>query len=189
LQRNLAVKLQRNDTQLACNGEIMALIGLKRAAELTGKNQSTIHRAMKANRLAFTVSDDGERLIDPSELHRVFPILANAVHESTDASDVPRNNTQLIELRSELEIERVKNTALRDRLAAVEADKSDLQEDRNRWRMQAEQSQLFLADLREKTKPVEPIPPSRSWWGLAAVLVLGAVAAAWWVLTHPQLPP
>ena len=34
----------------------MALVGLKRAAELTGKNQSTIHRAMKTNRIAFTVA-------------------------------------------------------------------------------------------------------------------------------------
>ena len=37
-------------------GGFMALVGLKRAAELTGKNQSTIHRAMKTNRIAFTVA-------------------------------------------------------------------------------------------------------------------------------------
>jgi hypothetical protein len=48
----------------------MALVGLKRASELTGKNQSTIHRAMKAGRLSYSLSDSGERLLDTSELTR-----------------------------------------------------------------------------------------------------------------------
>jgi hypothetical protein len=52
----------------------MASIGLAKAARLTGRNQSTIHRAMKAGRLSFALSETGERRIDTAELDRVFGI-------------------------------------------------------------------------------------------------------------------
>jgi hypothetical protein len=45
----------------------MALIGLKQAAELTGKNQSTIRRAVRSGKLSFRVGDSGQPLIDPAE--------------------------------------------------------------------------------------------------------------------------
>ena len=38
----------------------MAAIGLSDAAKLTGRNQSTIHPAMKAGRLSYTVGEGGE---------------------------------------------------------------------------------------------------------------------------------
>jgi len=47
-------------------------IGLRQAARMTGRNQSTIHRAMKTGRLSYTTSETGERRIDVSELERVF---------------------------------------------------------------------------------------------------------------------
>src|SRR5512132_4358829 len=46
----------------------MAKVGLQRAAELTGKSRSTIHRAMNAGRLSYEKNESGERLIDVSEL-------------------------------------------------------------------------------------------------------------------------
>ena len=61
----------------------MASIGLSEAARLTGRNQSTIHRAMKAGRLSYTVDETGERRIDTAELDRVFPIKINGA--SADA--------------------------------------------------------------------------------------------------------
>ena len=50
----------------------MAEIGLAEASRLTGKNRSTLHRAMKTGRLSYTVNDAGERRIDVAELQRVF---------------------------------------------------------------------------------------------------------------------
>jgi hypothetical protein len=41
---------------------------------MTGRNQSTVHRAMRMGRLSFTVNEAGERRIDVSELERVFGI-------------------------------------------------------------------------------------------------------------------
>jgi hypothetical protein len=59
-------------------------------------------------------------------------------------------------LRRELEIRDEKITSLEHRLAAVEADKADLREDRDRWRTQAEQARL-LTDQR-------PVARRRKWW-------------------------
>jgi hypothetical protein len=52
----------------------MALIGLSEAAKLTGRNQTTIHRAMKTGRLSFSLGESGARRIDTAELDRVFGI-------------------------------------------------------------------------------------------------------------------
>lgn len=52
----------------------MPQIKLGEAARLTGKAKSTIHRAMESGRLSYTVDAEGERLIDPAELARVFDI-------------------------------------------------------------------------------------------------------------------
>ena len=55
------------------NEDAMSKVGLMKAAELTGKSASTIHRAMKAGRLSFNMNEHGERVVDASELFRVFP--------------------------------------------------------------------------------------------------------------------
>lgn len=53
----------------------MAKVGAQRAAELTGRSKSTIQRAMNAGKLSFEIDGNGRRLIDASELDRVFGML------------------------------------------------------------------------------------------------------------------
>ena len=75
----------------------MAAIGLAEAARLTGKNQSTIHRAMKTGRLSFSLGPGGEREIDPAELHRVFGVAVGGSpprNGATDAAGLHRNSAQ-----------------------------------------------------------------------------------------------
>lgn len=50
----------------------MAKVGAQRAAIMTGRSKSTIQRAMKAGRLSFEIDDQGQKLVDISELERVF---------------------------------------------------------------------------------------------------------------------
>lgn len=127
------------------------MVGLKRASELTGKNQSTIHRAMKSGRLSYSTNDSGERLVDTAELHRVFPIhLAQNIEACKVAPELQSNDAQLHELRAQLEVERIKAGMLEARLKALEEDKADLKIDRDKWRAQAEQANLLLTDQREK---------------------------------------
>jgi hypothetical protein len=57
----------------------MASVGLSEAAKLTGRNQTTIHRAMKTGRLSYTKDEAGGRRIDTAELDRVFGIKSSSV--------------------------------------------------------------------------------------------------------------
>ncbi|HTW71150.1 MAG TPA: hypothetical protein VME47_14765 [Acetobacteraceae bacterium] len=124
----------------------MAQIGLAEASRLTGKNQSTIHRAMKSGRLSYTVGDAGERLIDPAELARVFAV--NPGGEARNAAPpVASNGMQLAELRVQVELTQA-------RLADKDAMIAELREDRDHWRKQAEM--LLLTDGRAR--------PPRKWW-------------------------
>lgn len=103
----------------------MALVGLKRASELTGKNQSTIHRAMKAGRLSYSLSDSGERLLDTSELNRLFPVKSDDDALRNDAQAERRNDAQAADLRARL-------TLMQQRIDVLEADKADLRSERDR---------------------------------------------------------
>ncbi|MBI2421347.1 MAG: hypothetical protein HYV27_00860 [Candidatus Hydrogenedentes bacterium] len=137
----------------------MALVTLKKAAELTGKNTSTIHRAMTNGRLSFTKSDAGERLIDVSELDRVFRLKATG-DARNDASAVASNSAQSADSASELRELRAILDAERARATSLERDKEDLRSERDRLlRVIEEQatSMKLLTDQRQ----VEPPAPER----------------------------
>ena len=52
----------------------MAKVGAQRAAVLTGRSKSTVQRAMNAGKLSYEQDANGRRIIDVSELERVFGI-------------------------------------------------------------------------------------------------------------------
>ena len=62
------------------------------AARLSGRNQSTLHRAMKAGRLSYTVDAAGQRRIDTAELDRVFGILAANGQNSPQQGELRQSN-------------------------------------------------------------------------------------------------
>jgi hypothetical protein len=64
----------------------MASIGLSEAARLTGRNQSTIHRAMKTGQLSYAKDEAGGRRIDTAELDRVFGIKNFAPERSSSGN-------------------------------------------------------------------------------------------------------
>jgi hypothetical protein len=136
----------------------MALVGLKRASELTGKNQSTIHRAMKAGRLSYSLGDSGERLLDTSELTRLFPLKSDDDGLRNHAAAEQRNDTQAADLRERLAF-------MQQRIDALEADKTDLRAERDRLlsviETQAQQVKL-LSDQRPAAQP--DAARRRRWW-------------------------
>jgi len=75
----------------------MALIGLNEAARLSGRNRSTLHRAMNDGRLSYSLDDSGDRRIDVAELERVF---GTRVARGNGAHPVERNTAQ----RGEIEL-------------------------------------------------------------------------------------
>jgi hypothetical protein len=76
----------------------MPLVGVGQAARLSGKNRSTLHRAMKDGRLSFSLDETGERRIDTSELERVFG--ARVPHgngaQQPQSGDVQRGEIELL---------------------------------------------------------------------------------------------
>jgi hypothetical protein len=136
-------------------GFAMPLVGLKEAARLTGKNQSTIHRAMKSGRLSFTVSDGGERVIETAELDRVFQVSPDGEHARKDVFSLQSHVEEIARLRMQLEAEHERLAVSQERLGEKDAMIADLREDRDKWRTQAET--LLLTDQREQTA-------RRSWW-------------------------
>jgi len=145
----------------------MALIGLTEAAKLTGKNKATIHRAMKDNRISFTIGENGERQIDPAELERVFPIKPKEQLKEVAQSNRPKvasNHTQLSQLSAQLESERTKTAGLEARLADKDAVIDDLRHRLDREGEERRQAQAQLTALLTDQRTQREEPARRSWW-------------------------
>lgn len=61
----------------------MPELNLSQAARLYGKSRMTIHRHCRAGRITSRLSDDGQRLIDLSELIRAYGESSNPVTPDT----------------------------------------------------------------------------------------------------------
>ena len=132
------------------------------AAQATGKNIATITRAIKLGKISAQKDASGAWRIDASELHRVFPLSSQVLRKTQMQSDASplqeQSKSQTAVLEQEL-------AALRERVAAQSAlleertgQISDLKEDRDRWRQQAEN---LLVDMRpQKTETIK----RPRWW-------------------------
>jgi hypothetical protein len=110
-------------------------IKLGEAARLTGKAKSTIHRAMEAGRLSYTIDDEGERLIDPAELARAFDIkspgeaeeVASRTRDESDGNWAqPAASADMAQLIAQLAAERARAEGLAARVADMQETIADL---------------------------------------------------------------
>lgn len=134
----------------------MARVGLTEAARLTGRQRSTILRAIQAGRLAEHRDGQGRRVVDVAELQRLWELRATGAPAGAPADDL---------LRIEAEARRAREDADRERSAVAElrAEVADL-----RRRLDAKDDQVMelvrtVAALR-LTAPVPepaaaPVPP------------------------------
>ena len=108
----------------------MPAIGLIEAARLTGKNVSTIHRAMKTGRLSYTRNDAGVRLVEVAELERVFGIKGgsklpffdgNGASPSSDASPLQSHSVQSGEIAVLRELIERQDATIADLRASIRA--------------------------------------------------------------------
>jgi hypothetical protein len=56
---------------------------LGEAAKATGKSKATISKAIKSGRISAKKGDTGAFAIDPSELHRVYPLTVEDEQKET----------------------------------------------------------------------------------------------------------
>ncbi|WP_407977633.1 hypothetical protein ACJKIH_24570 (plasmid) [Brucella pseudogrignonensis] len=121
------------------------------AAKATGVATATITRALKSGKISGHKDDNGAWIIDPSELHRVFPPISLKDSESLSLKDREisvASNATALEINA---LERELQT-LRDAL-------SDAREDRDKWRDMAERLSLAPPTPIKNDKQSKP----RSW--------------------------
>lgn len=140
----------------------MAKVGAQRAAELTGRSKSTIQRAMNSGKLSFEIDGNGRRLIDASELDRVFGLLpqgagAAPAQESSSQAELQRAADML-------EIERLKMRVrgLEEQLEITREQLEDMRGQRDLWQKQSQQilitsqySQKQAEELKEELRQRE----------------------------------
>lgn len=118
---------------------------LGEAAKAVGKSKTTLHRAIKSGKISASKADNGSYVIEPSELHRLFP----SVTTGTPDAPLHRNNVEqqsniLGTLSIQLEMQEKERERER---ALLQETIADLREDRDKWRQQAT---ALLEDKRPK---------------------------------------
>ena len=99
------------------------------AAKATGKSKTTIQRAIAKGRISAQKDDGGRYIIEPSELHRVFPSVSGATVAQQSQSDTtrPPDETPL-----QVKVEALEAMLDREREAL-----SEMRSDRDAWKQQA----------------------------------------------------
>jgi hypothetical protein len=110
---------------------------LAAAAAATGLNKTTIFRAIKSGKISATKDAHGQWLVEPAELHRVYPPDV----DSHSRSDAPQRNAV-----AEVELQ-VKALLAEQRVSDLRTALDDMRSQRDAWQAQAER--LAITDQRQ----------------------------------------
>jgi hypothetical protein len=99
------------------------------AAASTGVNRSTILRSIKAGRISAQRDATGGWQIEPAELHRVFPAVAQGDAEPAQQAAQPESDQVAL---------------LRNMISMMERRVEDLQQERDRWHEAFQGAQRLL---------------------------------------------
>jgi chromosome segregation ATPase len=133
---------------------------LSEAAKATGKNKTTIQRAIKKGKISAAKGDNGSYEIDPSELHRVFPPAVaqrDAQHEQSnnaqqDKFPINSNLARVLELEKELAV-------AYERANGLEAQKDQMADTISDLRKRLDNSESRVTALLADNSPKRS-----SWW-------------------------
>jgi excisionase family DNA binding protein len=114
------------------------------AAKATGKSKTTIQRAISKGQISAERLGSGGYSIDPSELHRVFPMVGVETVSCDPKMDTLRPIDEILMLREKLAISQAMLAREREAL-------TELRQERDAWKQQA--TALLAA-------PSQP----RRWW-------------------------
>ena len=112
----------------------MPLVTIRTAAELAGKDRTTLNRAIASGKLSATKSEHGHYLIDPAELERVYGTLHTPAQVHADASHTedahPHTDAVALELTREM----------------LERERAEHERERRQW----EDERTFLRGMLER---------------------------------------
>lgn len=156
----------------------MSLLNLTASSRVAGVGRSTIVRALKSGRLSATTNEQGERVIDTSELARVFgPLKGNDYpHEQAVDSHEQARKASLQAMDSH---DNDMVSLLREQLtAALE------RETRLLTLLEVEQATRRELETKLLPAPVSPPKPATTShhrvWLLLILLVAVLIFAGWW---------
>jgi excisionase family DNA binding protein len=115
---------------------------LGEAAKATGKSKTTVQRAIAKGKIS-AEKRGNVYSIDPSELHRVFPMQK----DDTVSWDIDVDTSRPRETPDSASVLRIRIESLEALLSREKEVTSDLREDRDKWRQQAT---ALLGDHRPK---------------------------------------
>lgn len=118
----------------------MAKVGAQRAAELTGRSKSTIQRAMNSGKLSFEIDANDRRIVDVSELDRVFGLAPQGGSMSGPSGD-DGVEAEIKRASDMIEMERLKMKikAQEEQMELLRDQMEDLKGQRDQWQKQAQQ--------------------------------------------------
>ncbi len=128
---------------------------LSEAAKATGKNKTTIQRAIKNGKISAAKGDSGSYEIEPSELHRVFPPITaqrDAQHQQSNDtqqgkfSSINSNLARVLELEKELAV-------AHERARGLAAQKDQMVDTINDLRTRLDSSEGRVAALLTDERP------------------------------------
>jgi len=115
------------------------------AAKATGVATATITRALKSGKISGHKDNNGAWIIDPAELHRVFPPVSLKEHETPSMKQdaIPH----------EIGERAFESGALQRELQVLRETLADIREDRDKWRDMAERLSI-APPIAPKIEPV-----------------------------------
>lgn len=162
----------------------MPTFNISAAARAVGTSRASIQRAIKSGRLSATTNEQGERVIDLSELLRVFGPLKQGEQASMDASmDGEQRDTPSIAVHEQVLIE-----VLREHLDDAREQLQQAQQEKARLLSMLEVEQAARRELETKLLPApRPVPAGKArLWTLVGVLLV-ALAGLVVILIRPEL--
>jgi hypothetical protein len=142
-------------------GRHMATVGVTQAAKLTGRDPSTIFRALRTGRLSYTKDEAGNRRIDIAELERLYPIekqrAADAIDGPARAPAMARTGTPAGEVEALRLLVAAKDEALRDLRARVDAIEARLDASEAERRQLSERLTGLLSHRHRQLEPGGPL--------------------------------
>lgn len=154
----------------------MAQFTIAGAARAAGVGRATIQRALKSGRLSATTNEQGERVIDLTELLRVFgPLkqseqLASSIVSQLDTDSEQGSSAVLVEV-------------LREQLCKAEEREQQAQQEKARLLSLLEAEQQARRELETKLLPtpaLRPVPTSKGrLWALIILLLVVLIFTSW----------
>ena len=162
--------------------QYMPTFNISAAARAVGTSRASIQRAIKSGRLSATTNEQDERVIDLSELLRVFGPLKHGEQANMDASmDGEQRDTPSMAVHEQVLIE-----VLREHLDDAREQLQQAQQEKARLLTMLEVEQAARHELETRLLPApvpppKPTPPSqRRVWLLLILLVAALAFAGWW---------